>query len=60
VFVLPSGQEKFVLKLLDFSDTRAPESIKRLPRLIRFRDDKDPERATTLGEIKKIFNIQKK
>lgn len=31
----------------------------RFPRLVRFRDDKNPEQATTLEELKKLFKLQK-
>jgi DNA ligase-1 len=30
----------------------------RFPRLVKFRDDKSPEQATTVGEIKKLFKLQ--
>lgn len=32
----------------------------RFPRLVRFRDDKSPDEATTLSEVKKLFELQKK
>lgn len=32
----------------------------RFPRLVKFRDDKDPENATTVSELKKLFELQKK
>ncbi|MCJ7804675.1 ATP-dependent DNA ligase, partial [Patescibacteria group bacterium] len=31
----------------------------RFPRLVRFRDDKSPEEATTLSEAKKLYKLQK-
>ncbi len=31
----------------------------RFPRLIKFRDDKSPDQATTLAEVKKLFKLQK-
>jgi len=31
----------------------------RFPRLVRFRDDKNPDQATSLSEFKKLFEIQK-
>jgi len=31
----------------------------RFPRLVRFRDDKSPSQATTLKELKRIFDLQK-
>ncbi len=31
----------------------------RFPRLVKFRDDKDPRRATTVKEVKKLFELQK-
>ncbi|PIQ70112.1 DNA ligase [Candidatus Shapirobacteria bacterium CG03_land_8_20_14_0_80_40_19] len=30
----------------------------RFPRLIRFRDDRDPSQATTLGEVEKLYGMQ--
>lgn len=32
----------------------------RFPRLVKFRDDKSPKQATTVAEIKKLFDLQKK
>lgn len=32
----------------------------RFPRLIKFRDDKEPEDATTIKELKELYEIQKK
>jgi len=32
----------------------------RFPRLVRFRDDKNPEDATTVSEIEKMYKAQKK
>jgi len=31
----------------------------RFPRLIRFRDEKNPEQVTTLSEVKGLFEMQK-
>jgi DNA ligase-1 len=31
----------------------------RFPRLIRFRDDKDPDQATSLKELQHLFEMQK-
>ncbi|KKQ98229.1 MAG: putative DNA ligase [Candidatus Woesebacteria bacterium GW2011_GWB1_39_12] len=31
----------------------------RFPRLVKFRDDKDPERATTVSEVKKLYKLQR-
>lgn len=31
----------------------------RFPRLVNFRDDKSPSQATTISEVKKLFNLQK-
>jgi len=31
----------------------------RFPRLVRFRDDKDVAQTTTIGEVKKLFSLQK-
>jgi DNA ligase-1 len=31
----------------------------RFPRLVRFRDDKDAEQATTVSEVKKLYEMQK-
>ncbi|MCS7092663.1 MAG: ATP-dependent DNA ligase [Patescibacteria group bacterium] len=31
----------------------------RFPRLVRFRDDKSPQEATTLSEVRELFEIQK-
>ena len=32
----------------------------RFPRLVRFREDKSPSQATTVNEVKKLFDLQKK
>lgn len=32
----------------------------RFPRLVKFRDDKDPKDATTVKEVKKLFEMQKR
>lgn len=32
----------------------------RFPRLVKFRDDKSPEQATTVKEVKKLYKLQKK
>lgn len=30
----------------------------RFPRLVRYRDDKSPQQATTVGEVKKLYRMQ--
>jgi len=32
----------------------------RFPRLVKFRDDKSPQQATTLSEVKKLYKMQKR
>jgi len=41
------------------SPTHSAGLALRFPRLIRFRDDKSPNEATTLGELNELFKIQK-
>ena len=41
------------------SPTHTAAYALRFPRLVRFRDDKSPEQATTLGEAEKLFRLQK-
>ncbi len=41
------------------SPIHAAKYALRFPRLVRFRDDKSPQEATTLKETEKLFNLQK-
>lgn len=41
------------------SPTHSSGYALRFPRLVRFRDDKNPKDATTVSEVKKLFKMQK-
>jgi len=41
------------------SPIHAAKYALRFPRLVRFRDDKSPEEATTIKEAEKLYNLQK-
>ncbi|KKQ41322.1 MAG: hypothetical protein US60_C0043G0005 [Microgenomates group bacterium GW2011_GWC1_37_8] len=41
------------------SPTHSAGLALRFPRLVKFRDDKDPDRATTVAEVKKLYEMQK-
>lgn len=54
---------KLVVEIAADNLTKSPSHTSglalRFPRLVRFRDDKSPDEATTLKEIKKLFDLQK-
>ena len=41
------------------SPTHSAGLALRFPRLVKFRDDKDPDRATTVAEVKKLYEMQR-
>ena len=41
------------------SPTHTARYALRFPRLVRFRDDKSPKQATTVSELKRLFELQK-
>jgi len=41
-------------------EVKTPGFALRFPRLVRFRDDKRPEDATTIKEVEQIFDLQKR
>jgi DNA ligase-1 len=59
-WVLPS----IVVEIAADDITKSPNHTAglalRFPRLVRFRDDKSWDEATTLGEIRKMYKLQKK
>jgi len=58
-WVIPS----VVVEIAADEITRSPKHTAglalRFPRLIRFRDDKSPDQATTLKELQSLYNLQK-
>lgn len=60
VWVRPS----LIVEILADEITRSPIHSAglalRFPRLIRFRDEKDPNQATTIAELEKLYGMQKK
>ena len=56
-------EPKEVVELAADELTRSPKHTAgmalRFPRLVKFRDDKSASQATTLGEIKKLYKLQK-
>jgi DNA ligase-1 len=58
VWVTPSLVVEIAADDITKSPNHSSGFALRFPRLVKFRDDKDPERATTLGEIKKLYKIQ--
>ena len=57
-------KQEVVVELAADEITKSPRHSSgyalRFPRLIKFRDDKDVEQATSLGEIKKLYKLQSK
>jgi len=56
-------EPKIVVEIEADNITRSPihtaQYALRFPRLIRFRDDKDAFQATSLAELKKLYELQK-
>lgn len=56
-------EPKLVVEIAADEITKSPTHSSglalRFPRLIRFRDDKSPDQATTTSEVKKLFQVQK-
>jgi len=56
-------QPEIVVEIEADNITRSPihkaEYALRFPRLVRFRDDKNPDQTTTLAEAEKIYKLQK-
>lgn len=56
-------EPRIVVELAADEITKSPKHSAhlalRFPRLVKFRDDKSPEQATSLGEIKKLYKLQK-
>jgi len=54
---------KIIVEIEADNITRSPihtaQYALRFPRLVRFRDDKSPEQATTLAEAEKLYKLQK-
>ncbi|MBI2268598.1 MAG: ATP-dependent DNA ligase [Candidatus Blackburnbacteria bacterium] len=57
-------EPKVVLEILADEITRSPRHTAkyslRFPRLIRVRDDKDPDQGTSVSEIKSLYKMQKR
>jgi DNA ligase-1 len=58
-WVTPSLVVEIAADEITKSPTHTAGLALRFPRLINFRDDKSPQEATTLGELKKLFDLQK-
>ncbi len=58
-WVSPSLVVEIAADEITKSPTHSSGFALRFPRLVRFRDDKDPSSATSLSELKKIYEIQK-
>jgi len=58
-WVTPSLVVEIAADEITVSPTHTAGLALRFPRLVRFRDDKAPEEATTLSELKKLFEMQK-
>lgn len=57
-------EPKIVVEIAADDITKSPNHTAglalRFPRLVRFRDDKSPNEATTIKEVKKLFDLQKR
>jgi len=58
-WVTPSLVVEIAADEITKSPTHTAGIALRFPRLVRFRDDKSPNEATTLKELKRLFNLQK-
>lgn len=59
IWTTPSLVVEIAADEITKSPTHSAGLAFRFPRLIKFRDDKSPAQATTLSEVKKLFNLQK-
>ncbi len=60
VWVEPSLVAEILADEITVSPTHTAKYALRFPRLVRFRDDKSPEEATSLKELEEMFHQQKK
>ncbi len=58
-WVIPSLVVEIAADEITVSPTHSAGLALRFPRLVKFRDDKSPNEATTLEELKKLFKLQK-
>lgn len=58
-WVAPSLVVEIAADEITQSPTHTAGIALRFPRLVKFRDDKSPNEATTLKELKKLFDLQK-
>jgi DNA ligase-1 len=59
-WVTPSQVVEIAADEITKSPTHTAGLALRFPRLIRFRDDKSPDQATTLVELKRLFDLAKR
>ncbi len=59
VIVMPKIVVEIGADEISISQTHTAGYALRFPRLLKFRDDKNPNEATTLAELKKMYSIQK-
>ncbi|MEK7188234.1 MAG: ATP-dependent DNA ligase [Patescibacteria group bacterium] len=59
VWVKPSLVVEILADEITISPIHTAGLALRFPRLIRFRDDKNPQQATTVKELKKLYKMQK-
>ena len=58
-WVTPSLVVEIAADEITKSPTHTAGIALRFPRLVKFRDDRSPNDATTLKELKRLFNLQK-
>lgn len=58
-WVIPSLVVEIAADEITVSPTHTAGLALRFPRLVRLRDDKSPEQATTLKEVEKLYRLQK-
>ena len=59
IWVRPSLVVEILADEITVSPIHSAGLALRFPRLIRFRDEKNPEQVTSLGELEKLFQMQK-
>ena len=59
-WVIPTLVVEIAADEITKSPTHTAGLALRFPRLISFRDDKNAEQTTTLAELQKLFEMQKK